>query len=140
MKTKVNKVPLVGPRGRRELLDKIEELEKKVSELENGSDQNEDAKTLVIPNFDGTPISEDTDEEFCAKVGITTQQINDLRSRKYMFVTIPGYSTINFYVCVTYSNGVLLCTITGDEDIDYPKMVTCIKIISNDNGVEMFEY
>ena len=28
MKTKTNKVPLVGPRGRRELLDRIEELEK----------------------------------------------------------------------------------------------------------------
>ena len=33
MKTKTNKVPLVGPRGRRELLDRIEELEKKVIEL-----------------------------------------------------------------------------------------------------------
>ena len=33
MKTKTNKVPLVGPRGRRELLDRIGELEKKVIEL-----------------------------------------------------------------------------------------------------------
>lgn len=30
MKTKTNKVPLVGPRGRRELLDKINELEEKL--------------------------------------------------------------------------------------------------------------
>lgn len=36
MKTKTNKVPLVGPKGRRELLDKIEELEKKVVELAQG--------------------------------------------------------------------------------------------------------
>ena len=35
MKTKANKVPLVGPKGRRELLDRIEELEKKVIELES---------------------------------------------------------------------------------------------------------
>lgn len=40
MKTKVNKVPLVGPRGRRELLDRIEELEKKVIELEQESSGN----------------------------------------------------------------------------------------------------
>lgn len=33
MKTKTNKVPLVGPRGRRELLDRIDELEKKIAEL-----------------------------------------------------------------------------------------------------------
>lgn len=33
MKIKTNRVPLVGPRGRRELLDKIEELEKKAAEL-----------------------------------------------------------------------------------------------------------
>lgn len=35
MKTKTNKVPLVGPKGRKELLDRIEELEKKVTELTN---------------------------------------------------------------------------------------------------------
>lgn len=35
MKTKVNKVPLVGPKGRKELLYKIDELEKKVAALEN---------------------------------------------------------------------------------------------------------
>ena len=35
MKTNINKIPLVGPRGRREILDKINELEKKIKELEN---------------------------------------------------------------------------------------------------------
>lgn len=40
MKTKVNKVPLVGSRGRRELLDRIEELEKRVIELEQSSSGN----------------------------------------------------------------------------------------------------
>lgn len=35
MKTKVNEIPLVGPKGRKELLYKIGELEKKVAAFEN---------------------------------------------------------------------------------------------------------
>lgn len=37
MKTKTNKVPLVGPKGRRELLDRIEELEKELEQKVNQS-------------------------------------------------------------------------------------------------------
>lgn len=40
MKTKINEIPLVGPRGRKELLDKISELEKKVLELEQSGSGN----------------------------------------------------------------------------------------------------
>lgn len=40
MKTKVNEVTLVGPRGRKELLNRINELEEKVLELEQSSSGN----------------------------------------------------------------------------------------------------
>lgn len=48
MKTKVNEVPLVGPRGRRELLNRIEELEKKVAELASASSEKHVLEILSV--------------------------------------------------------------------------------------------
>lgn len=52
MKTKVNEVPLVGPRGRRELLDRIVELEKKIIELESAP-KNESHLLEILSTSDG---------------------------------------------------------------------------------------
>lgn len=40
MKTKINQIPLVGPKGRRELLNRINELEREVLKLEQSSSGN----------------------------------------------------------------------------------------------------
>ena len=88
MKTKVNKVPLVGPRGRRELLDRIEELEKKVSELESEADN---IKILTIPNYVGANIEGIGKADFCNKAGISVQQFDKLLLGEYTFLKFPNY-------------------------------------------------
>lgn len=77
MKTKTNKVPLVGPRGRRELLDRIEELENKVAEL--ASNQPEKHVLEILSVSDGS----ETIEETLARIkldgrGMTTEDLNKL--------------------------------------------------------------
>lgn len=72
MKIKVNKVPLVGPRGRKELLDRINELEEKLNkafELANAQSDWEQGDSTApdyiknkpeignIPEFDSIPAS-----------------------------------------------------------------------------------
>ena len=70
MKTKINEVPLVGPRGRKELLAKINELEKKVAELESNQPETHKLtitgllpsgtiqECLSVLKLDGSPISD----------------------------------------------------------------------------------
>lgn len=72
MKTKVNEVPLVGPKGRKELLRRINELEAQVAQQD----------FLRIGPFDITAVAEDE----AAK-----EQIKNAISRGVIFDTIILY-------------------------------------------------
>lgn len=88
MKTKVNEIPLVGPKGRKELLYKIGELEKKVAAFENNP---------MLFSTEGLQYSED------GEAVLTTEQANRLSNAvgildgekiyyRTSFTTLDGFS------------------------------------------------
>jgi hypothetical protein len=98
MKTKINEVPLVGPRGRRELLDRINELEEKIEEM---SDSGEKIKPIILTEL---PASEETIETLASK-GLTIDEIQAAAEGNRTAVVIKEHGEIVRYniteACVT---------------------------------------
>ena len=134
MKTKIPKIPLVGPKGRRELIEKIEMLEKKIEELtaDVEASAKEAAKVLTIPNYNGGIITIADKSAFCEAIGITTQQLDGLFARKYFAVSFPKKG--GFYI-PTYNseNNITFAQPDGSEDPECPSL-NCPFYIDNGHG------
>lgn len=94
MKTKVNEVPLVGPRGRKELLDKINELEEKISKIEK-----EVPKQHVINILSPNTYHNIEDALSALRIDGKTPTLEQLtEANKDWVVTSDGYG----YMSITY--------------------------------------
>ena len=93
MKTKVNEIPLVGPKGRRELLNKVNELEKKVLELEQDASSSDS---------ESEPAELTTDDILNV---LTPDDILDAVAQKeYLTFEAVGDSTPVYFVAETYED------------------------------------
>ena len=155
MKTKTNKVPLVEPRGRKELLDKIEELEAQIVEsaealgiegntlpqilsgileLAQGGEKH---NTLVINNPSDTSINAHDAEEYISELGISSDQLNDLFNGKYdrvRYVSSGGatYDLQWLFQVTTETNAIYLTYGLPDNPGDYSNYF--IQFGSNEDG------
>ena len=95
MKTKTNKVPLVGPKGRKKLLDRIEELEKEVLALAQSGGNS--PKPIRLTESLG---NEETIESLAEK-GLTVQEIEAASRGELTSIIIPD-SGVMCYFSITY--------------------------------------
>ena len=92
MKTKVNEVPLVGPRGRRELLERINELEEKIEEM---SGSGEEIKPIILTEL---PTRGDTIETLASK-GLTIDEIRAAAEGNRTAVVYKEHEgTVRYYI------------------------------------------
>ena len=142
MKTKVNKVPLVGPRGRRELLDRIEELEEKIKELENATPEPDPnaVKPIVLT---GQLTTEMTTQAELDEIGLTVDEVLAAFQGKRTFVIVPD-STASFAISGVYVFGktasISFYNITYDETGAINSMVGYSINMNIETGVVEVEY
>lgn len=139
MKTKTNKVPLVGPKGRKELLDRIEELEKKVIELENGGSSTQDSLEMYWP--ESNTISADSKQEFINALDITEEILDKILSKKIKSIVLKRDYTIRTF----FINWIDEDTSSNPVDItlyysgsDYDSETAVLAISQNDDSTYSF--
>lgn len=92
MKTKVNEVPLVGPRGRKELLDRINELEDKIIALEMQLSSNIKGYEIDLSSFDETnslDLSEAEAEKIRFEYGCLIGKRTGHATKQFLFESNP---------------------------------------------------
>lgn len=92
MKTKVNEIPLVGPKGRKELIESINSLKEKIKELSSSmvqADFNQEDSTKIdyIKNKPAPTTADDILDLLAQKEYFTIEALNDSTTVKFIAET-----------------------------------------------------
>lgn len=100
------------------------------------------AKVLVIPNYSGIDIEEESKAEFCEAAGITEEQFDSLLSGEYAFVKCPNRKDIEkVFLTPVYSGGdKIWFKMIDNADIDSTENITIVQFQISDGLYRLLEY